>query len=47
MDYQIEDAERIGVAGNGLGLLNGQTAKQNSITSVEGVGNEVVDKAGL
>jgi hypothetical protein len=29
---------RLGVAGNGMGLLNGQTAKRDSIASVEGVG---------
>jgi hypothetical protein len=27
----------MGVAGNGMDLLNGQTAKQDSIASVEGV----------
>jgi hypothetical protein len=25
MEYQIEDGERSGVAGSGVGLLNGQT----------------------
>jgi hypothetical protein len=28
----------VGVAGNGMELLNGQTTKQDSIASVEGVG---------
>jgi hypothetical protein len=35
----------VGVAGNGVGLLNGQTTKRDSIAAVEGV--EVVYKAGV
>jgi hypothetical protein len=35
------------VAGNGTGLLNGQTLKGDSIASVEGAGGGVVFKAGL
>jgi hypothetical protein len=35
----------VGVAGNVVGLLNGETTKRNSIASVEGGG--IVYKAGL
>jgi hypothetical protein len=37
MEYQIVHAERVGVAGNGMGLLSGQTTKRDSIALVEGV----------
>jgi hypothetical protein len=37
----------VGVAGNGVCLLNGHTTKRVSIASVEGVEDEVVYKAGL
>jgi hypothetical protein len=32
----------VGVAGNGMGLLNGQTTKRDSIASVEGLGGGIV-----
>jgi hypothetical protein len=35
MEYQIEDAGGGGLAGNGMGLLNGQTTKRDSILLVE------------
>jgi hypothetical protein len=37
----------VGVAGNGAGLLNGQTKKRDSISSVEGVEDVVVYRAGF
>jgi hypothetical protein len=37
----------VGVAGNGVGLLNGKTTKQESIALVEGVEGGVVYKAGV
>jgi hypothetical protein len=37
----------VGVAGNGVGLLNGQTTKQDFIASVEGVGWGVVCRVGV
>jgi hypothetical protein len=47
MEYQIEDAERSGVAGNGMGLLNGHTTKRYPTASVEGIGEGVVYEAGV
>jgi hypothetical protein len=38
MEYQIEDAERSECSSNGMGLLNGQTTKRDSIASVQEVG---------
>jgi hypothetical protein len=37
----------MGVAGNGMGLLNGQTTKRDSIALLEGVGGGIVYKAGV
>jgi hypothetical protein len=37
----------VGLAGNGVGFLNGQTTKRDNIASVEGVGSSVVYKARL
>jgi hypothetical protein len=37
----------VGVAGNDMDLLNGQSTKRDSITSLEGVGGGVVYKAGV
>jgi hypothetical protein len=37
----------VGVAGNGVGLLNAQTTKRDSIAWVEGCGGGGVYKAGL
>jgi hypothetical protein len=44
MKYQIVEAERSGVASNGVGLLHGQPTKRDSISLVEGVGGGAVYK---
>jgi hypothetical protein len=37
----------VGLAGNGMNLLNGQTTKQDSIALVEGLGSGFVYRAGV
>jgi hypothetical protein len=38
MEYQMRMERGMGLAGNGVGLLNGQTTKRDSITSEDGGG---------
>jgi hypothetical protein len=37
----------VGVTGNVVGLLNGQTTRRDSIASEEGVGHGIVYKTGV
>jgi hypothetical protein len=47
MEYQSEDGERSGVAGNGVGLLNGQNTKLGSIAMEDGEGLNMVNRGGV
>jgi hypothetical protein len=46
-DTRLRMQRGVGVAGYGMGLLNCQTTKRDSIASVEGVGVELFTKQGL
>jgi hypothetical protein len=47
MEYKIEDAERSGLAGNGMSLLKGQTTMRDSIATAKGVGVGLITKEGI
>jgi hypothetical protein len=46
-NIRLRMQREVGVGGNGVGLLNDQTTKRDSIASVEGVCSGVVHKAWL